>query len=265
MEKSQKYYLSLLILMMYTNLLSQVNCNIIDDKNCKKSCETVKLASEHQGFSVSQEAFDLAIKLCPKNDEAYLGKSIPYLKRGDFITWKRLIDKAVELNPRMNLGYRGWCRYQFLRDYKGAITDFETLEKIQPNGLGYSQNGNYHLEIVRGICYSAIGQKAKAISIIEKQINKKNYTIGIYDYYQLGVTYYDSNQFDKALENFEKQSKISDFAENIYFKAKVSKIRNKDFLDLKKLALKSYDEGKFMKDSYTHHYNKIYRKQIVDL
>lgn len=63
------------------------------------------------------------------------------------------------------------------------------------------------------------------------------------------VTHFETGKYDKALENFEKQSKVYDFAENIYFKSKVSKIRNKDYLDLKSLALKSYDEGKTMKDA----------------
>jgi len=70
---------------------------------------------------------------------------------------------------------------------------------------------------------------------------------------------------NRILENFEKQSKQNDFAENIYFKSKVAKIRNKDYLDLKKMALKSYDEGKTMKDNYTHHFNKVYRAQIEEL
>ena len=52
---------------------------------------------------------------------------------------------------------------------------------------------------------------------------------------------------------------------NIFYKAKVSKIRNKDYLDLKNLALKTYDEGKLMKDVYTHHFNKVYKKQMQDL
>ena len=77
--------------------------------------------------------------------------------------------------------------------------------------------------------------------------------------------YFELKNHDKALENFEKQSKVYDFAENIYFKSKVSKIRNKDYLDLKNLALKTYDEGKTMLEGYTHHFNKIYRKQIAEL
>ena len=75
----------------------------------------------------------------------------------------------------------------------------------------------------------------------------------------------ESRAHNKALENFEKQSKVYDFAENIYFKSKISKIRNKDYLDLKSLALNSYDEGKTLKDGYTHHFNKVYRKQIAEL
>ncbi|RZJ38722.1 MAG: tetratricopeptide repeat protein, partial [Chryseobacterium sp.] len=189
-----------------------------------------------------------------------------YLKRGDFLTWKILIDKAVELNPKMHLGYRGWCRYQFLRDYNGAIADIEALEKIYPTGyLGYSANGDYELHIAKALCYSAMGQKEKAISIIENQLSKKDHNVGLYDHYQLGVTYFETGKYDKALENFEKQSKVDDFAENIYFRSKVSKVRNKDYLDLKTLALKTYDEGKTMKDGYTHHFNKVYRTQIAEL
>ncbi|ANF50849.1 hypothetical protein A0O34_10110 [Chryseobacterium glaciei] len=267
MEKFQKYCLSLLILVVYTNLQSQVNCNTIVGEDCKKACEVYNfLESQGQGYKESQQGFDKAIKLCPTFSNAYKEKAVPYLKRGEFITWKILIDKAVDLDPKMHLGYRGWCKYQFLRDYKGAIADIEALEKFYPVGyLGYSANGDYELHIAKAICYSALGEKEKAISIIESQLAKKDHNVGFYDYYQLGVTYFETGKYDKALENFERQSKENDFAENIYFKSKVSKIRNKDYLDLKRLALKTYDEGKTMEDGYTHHFNKIYRKQIEEL
>lgn len=107
--------------------------------------------------------------------------------------------------------------------------------------------------------------KEKAAGIIERLLVTRGYVKGLFDHYQLGVTYFELGRYDKALENFEKQSKEYDFAENIYFKSKVSKIRNKDYLDLKMLALKTYDEGKVMKDVYTHHFNKVYRKQIAEL
>lgn len=266
MEKFQKYCLSLLLIVVYSNLQSQVNCNAMEDEDCKKACELYNYWGNYQGLSESQENLDKAIELCPNFSNAYMEKAVPYLKRGDFITWKILVDKAVALEPKKHLGYRGWCRYQFLRDYKGAIADIEALEKIYPTGyLGYSANGDYELHIAKALCYSALGQKEKAVSIIENQLADKAHNTGFYDYYQLGVTYFELGKYDKALENFEKQSKLYDFAENIYFKSKVAKVRNKDYLDLKMMALKSYDEGKTMKESYTHHFNKVYRTQIEEL
>ena len=266
MERFQKYYLSLIFFAVYSQISAQVNCSIYTDENCRKACEISNQAgSAPQGYALSQMAFDTAIEICPNYDDAYTEKSVPYLKRGDFITWKKLIDKAVEINPKDHLDYRGWCKFQFLRDYKGAIQDFDLLEKYRPENIGYSKNGDYHLYVAKALCHSALGQKDKAIHILENLYKTKDYHFGLYDYYQLGVTYFETGKYDKALENFEKQSKVYDFAENIYFRSKVSKIRNKDYLDLKSLAIKTYDDGKTMKDGYTHHFNKVYRKQIAEL
>lgn len=265
MEKFQRYYLSFLLLIVYTNTIAQVNCNAVEGEDCKKACELYNWASDRQGSRESQEGFDKAIELCPDFSHAYMEKSVPYLKNGDFITWRILINKAVALDPKRHLGYRGWCRFEFLRDYNGAIQDLEELKKYYPEDLGRSQNGDYHLDIVRAMSYSALGQKGKAVGIIETLLASKNYFKGLYDHYQLGVIYFEQGQYDQALKNFEKQSKAYDFAENIYFKSKVSKIRNKDYLDLKTLALKTYDAGKVMKDPYTHHFNKVYRMQIEAL
>ncbi|UKB83781.1 tetratricopeptide repeat protein [Chryseobacterium sp. MEBOG06] len=265
MEKFQRYYLSFLLLIVYTNTIAQVNCNAVEGEDCKKACELYNWASYLQGSGESQEGFDKAIGLCPDFSHAYMEKSVPYLKNGDFVTWKVLIDKAVDLDPKLYLGYRGWCKFQFLRDYSGAIQDLEELKKYYPEDLGRSQNGDYNLDVVRAMSYSALGKKGKAAGIIERLLAARGYVKGMFDHYQLGVTYFEQGKYDKALENFEKQSKEYNFAENIYFKSKVSKIRNKDYLDLKTLALRTYDEGKTMKDIYTHHFNKVYRQQIEEL
>lgn len=265
MERFQKYYLSLIFLAVYSQVSSQLNCSIFTDEQCRKACEISNQAANDQGYSLSQLAFDKVIEICPTYDDAYFEKSVPYLKRGDFVTWKELIDKAVALNPKLHLGYRGWCKYQFLRDYEGALADFETLEQYYPGNIGHSVNGDYDLYVAKAICYSALGQKQKAVDILENLFRKKDYHFGLFDYYQLGVTYFQLGNLDKALENFEKQSKIYDYAENIYYKGKIYKVKNKDYLDLKTLALQTYDQGKTIKDAYTHHFNKVYRKQIAEL
>ena len=265
MEKYLKFCLSFCGLFLHSIVFSQVNCNAIEGADCKKACEIYNKVSDYQGWDVSQEGFNEAIKLCPNFDQAYREKSVPFLKRGDFITWRKLIDKAVEINPNGNLGYRAWCRFQFLRDYKGCLEDLIKFDSIRKGDVGYSQNGDYQLNIVKAMCYSGLNQKERAVKIIEKQLLEPDYHIGFYDYYQLGATYFQLKNYKKAEENFEKQSKLFDFAENIYFKAEILKIKKQNFSSLKNLALKTYDEGKVLNDPYTHHFNKIYREQIQNL
>ncbi|MET3037874.1 tetratricopeptide repeat protein [Chryseobacterium sp. NRRL B-14859] len=249
MEKFQRYYLSFLLLIVYTNTIAQVNCNAVEGEDCKKACELYNWASDRQGSRESQEGYK-GIELCPDFSGAYMEKAVPYLN-GSFVTWKIFIDKAVALDPKRNLGSREWGKFLFLRDYSGSIRDLEELKKYYPEGPGRSQNGGYNLDIVKATSYSALGQKEKAAGFIEGLLAARGYVKGLFDHYRLGVTYFELERYDKALENFEKQSKEYDFAENIYFKSKVSKIRNKDYLDLKKLALQTYDEGMAMRDAYS--------------
>ncbi|MCJ7933807.1 MAG: hypothetical protein MUW56_09265 [Chryseobacterium sp.] len=234
MEKFQRYYLSFLLLIVYTNTIAQVNCGAIEGEDCKKACELYNWASDsdQQDFRESQEGSDKAVELCPDFAGASIEKAVPYLKNGDLISWRIVMDEAVELDSKMYLGYRGWCKFQFLKDDERAVLDLEALKKYDPEHLGRSGNGDHNLGVV------------KAMS----------------DHY-LGVTYFELGRYDKTLEHFEKQGKGYEFAENIYLKSKVSKIRNKDYLDLKTLALQTYDE-KTMKEVYIHHMNKVYRKQM---
>ncbi len=273
MEKLTKYCLSLQFIYLAIFTYGQsVNCNAYilqgdstKAKACEKAMETVYKKGLYQFDIRFHKGLNEAIKIDPDFDYPYREQSVAYLKSGDFINWKKLIDKAVELNPKMNLEARGWCRYQFFRDYEGALADFETLEQYYPGNIGHSVNGDYDLYVAKAICYSALGQKQKAVDILENLFRKKDYHFGLFDYYQLGVTYFQLGNLDKALENFEKQSKIYDYAENIYYKGKIYKVKNKDYLDLKTLALQTYDQGKTIKDAYTHHFNKVYRKQIAEL
>jgi tetratricopeptide (TPR) repeat protein len=259
-----------ILLILPLGLYSQPNCKAYlykgDTLQFKACIEAEKTAKLYQFQREFQETLDNSIKISPNFAYAYREKSTAYLKSGDFLTWKKLIDKAVDLDFSSHLGYRAWCRYQFFRDYKGAIRDIELLDSLVNYNIGYSQNGDYHLNIAKGICYSAINQKQKAIKIFRDQLNTKDYSAGLYDYYQLGVTYYEVNDMNNALKCFEKQSKIYEFAENEYYKCKIYKfLKNKtNYKKYKEKALKLYAENKIMFDPYTHHFNKVYFQTIVN-
>ncbi|WP_076447339.1 tetratricopeptide repeat protein [Chryseobacterium sp. RU37D] len=261
----KKLLFTFTILSPLTVVLSQLNCNSYNDAPCKEACKLVNLAEPYQGFKDSQKMLDMAIKLCPNMDYAYREKSVPYLKRGDFITWKKLIDKAVEINPKNNLGYRGWCKYQFLRDYKGALTDLKKLKNMM-NDIGFSQNGDYNLEIVIGLCYKALDQKSKAIELIEKQLSKKEYVPLNHDYIHLGVLYLEVGNREKAIKCFNKEIEISDYyAETYYYLAMAYKEKNKELYTQNLIKAKEFYLKDFrMKDPYTHPMDAIYLQQIIE-
>ena len=56
------------------------------------ACKSVEKMNFYQYTRQYQEKFDKAIEICPYFAYAYTAKSTAYLKSGDFINWKILID-----------------------------------------------------------------------------------------------------------------------------------------------------------------------------
>src|SRR6188768_2890865 len=74
----------------------------------------------NQGSPENMELIEIAIKLDPENSSAWRELSVPYLKRGLPHEWKPLFDKAVEVDPKMWQGWRGYLKLFFYRDYESA-------------------------------------------------------------------------------------------------------------------------------------------------
>ena len=251
------------------NLYAPPNCEIYkNDDDCYKSCKEAMMAIRYgQGSYLSQQHFDKSIELCSTFAYSYMEKAVPYLKRGLFVEWKEMIDKAVELAPEEYLGYRGWCRLQFLRDYEGAIKDIEKLKSLVNFDIGYCQTGDYHLNIALALCYKELGDLAKARTLILEQLSSENYSEGLYDYYHLGVLEYEAANYEEAIIHFDKQIEVNDYlGETYYFKALANKRLNQNeqyFQNLKK-AESYYQNGKNRTDTYTETVDKIYLSDILE-
>lgn len=265
-----KYYSILLSIFSVSIAVAQPNCeafkyygDTLKYEACKKAME---IKGHYQFSQQYQTILDESLAIDSTFDYAYWAKSIAYLKSGDFLTWKKLIDMAVSYNPAEHLGYRGWCRYQFFNDYKGAIEDIEKLDSLVNYNIGHSQNGTYHLNIAKGLCYKALGEKQKAIDIIESQIklNEEENFAGPFDYLHLGVLYLETKQFEKAIELFKKQSESNELAENQYYLA----LTYKELRDLEaytgslEKAKELYVAGRIMSDPYSNPMDKIYLNTI---
>lgn len=263
---SMRVFYAILSLMTFTGLNSQPNCNLYSN-DCYDACLIATEAGSGQGSKGSQEMFDQAIEVCPGLDYAYFEKAVPYLKRGDFISWKTLIDKAVSLNPTAHLGYRGWCRFQFIRDYQGAIEDFEQLDSLVGYDIGYSVNGDYHLNTALALCYKQIGKKEKAIQILENHVNKPNYDPWLYEFLHLGVLKLDIGDAESAVEALTRQLEVNDYlAETYYYLALAHKElgHSSEYISNIQKAKEFYLDGKKLTDPYTTHVDKIYLKMIAD-
>jgi tetratricopeptide (TPR) repeat protein len=247
---------------------AQPNCNVFlykGDTAQYRACQLAEKADRYYQFQREfQEVLDSSIAICPRFAYAYREKSVAYLKSGDFLTWKKLIDQAVALDTAGNLGYRGWCRYQFFRDYRGAIADIEWLDSLLQYDIGYSVNADYHLNFAKAICYSALHQHEKAVQIMLQQLNSKGYEPGLYDYFQLGVTYYRMGDYPQALVAFEKQSGRNELADNAYYRCKLYKQLGKTapYREWKEKALQLYRNNRRLFDPYNRQFNSVYYETI---
>ena len=252
-----------------TIVISQTNCNVYKfrgDDTCYVACKIAIDADEfEEGSPASQILLSRSIDQCNQMDYAYYKKAMPYLKTGDFVEWKKLIDKAVKINPAVYLGYRAWCRFDFLRDYDGAVTDINKLAKLTRGDVGFTASGVYHLMVLKALCFKEKGETEKAILLMESTLNQSNYVPGYYDYLHLGVMYLEAQNFKEAEKALEKQIEHNDYiAESYFFLALAKQGLDKPYesVNLLNMAMEKYNKGERRFARYNTPIDKIYLSDI---
>lgn len=249
-------------------LFAQPNCNYYKytgDLKRYQACLVAEKSSEYYQFSREfQSILDSAIAIDPKWSYPYREKSTAYLKSGDFVTWKKLIDQAVIYDTLGNLFYRGRNRLNFFRDYKGAIEDFNLLKKLLEGQDQMLVHDDTHVDIYLGLCHGLMGNTKKALSIIASCMAQEDYVPGLLDHFYLGVLYVDQKKYKEAILAFKKQELINDLAENRFYTAlayaKLEDIEScKTYLNK---AQEFYRSNRRMHDYYVAKPYKIYWSQI---
>ncbi len=261
-------FIILWIIIFVQNISTAQNCNVFlyqKDTLQYEACLIAEDAYQYYQYSREyQEILDKAIEKCPHFSFAYRNKSTAYLKSGDFITWKYLIDKAVEYDFRENIGYRGWCKFQFFRDYQGAIDDIEALEAVSKGNIGYSAGGQYHLKVAKALCYKQLGEIDKAISIMEQYMIDSTNQISVFDHLHLGVMYLETGTYDKAITQLNLQSTQNNLAENQYYLALChQKMGNTDLFTIHITKAKEmYLRNQKMIFHYTEPIDRVYLEEM---
>jgi len=220
----KQFFILLLLVLMGGGALAQPNCNVYAAGTPERAaCELYLRAIEDPQGSIQQQVyFDRVLVICPTFVEAYYEKSVAFLKRGDFRTWKQLMDEAVRLQPARFLGDRGWCRFKFLHDYAGALADITRLRTLAPNEPAQSGDGSYDLRIVAALCQRELGDLREALATFDACIadNVKKDRVGLYDYLHRGVTKLRLHDSAGALADFAQQRTINEkLAETYYYMA----------------------------------------------
>lgn len=260
----KKLLLTLFIAGCIIRLNAQTNCLVFKDAAHIKACELYNEAINYpQGSKESQQLFIESINSCPTYAPSLHEMSVPYLKRGDFHTWKILIDQAVASDPVGYLGTRGWCYFKFLRDYSNALKDLKRLYDLKKGQPGYSGDGDYNLRIVMGLCERELGNYKQAIIYFNEGINSRP---GLYDYLHRGVTKMRFNDYKGALADMQKEIGIyKKLADAWYYLGMIQKrlghnnLARLNFKKAKDLFIKT---GYHLNDPYCELPDQVYLSDI---
>ncbi|MCB0846975.1 MAG: hypothetical protein KDE26_27180 [Bacteroidetes bacterium] len=252
-------------------LFSAPNCELYAEGTAaRQACELcMKAISYPQGSPLSQKYFDKAMEVDPTFAYAPYEKAVPFLKRGEFQTWKSLIDIAVELEPQAYLPYRGWCLFKFMRDYELALADLEAYMKMSDNQFTPSQDGDHDLRIVIALCKRELGREEEAIRDMEAAIsdNKQNHFVGLYDYLHLGVSKLRIKDYQGAIEAFELEiGQYEKLADTYYYLGAAWQ-----GLGNVKSARENYEkslhlfqgQGYTFDDIYTETLDRVYEAEVI--
>ena len=141
----------------------------------------------------------------------------------------------------------------------------EKFTSLVTYGIGPSGDGDYHMNMIKALCYKALGDKKKAIEIINKLLSTQNYNVLPFDYLHLGVLELEMENYPEAINAFKKEIEINDnLADTHYYLALAyKKSGNKVGYEKNILMAKEfYSDGKRRTDPYIEPMDKVY---LVDI
>ncbi|WP_414617778.1 tetratricopeptide repeat protein [Dyadobacter sp. 32] len=181
-------------------------------------------------YGFNDEHWDLTLdsllRICPGIARVYHEKSIPYLYNGDFSTAFDFVNKAVEIDKKGWLAYRGYLHCIFTRNYERALVDLTEAQTLEP----YAHTMDHTYFFYFGLCHLGTGQYERAEQEFLKDIAQQGRGSGHNDIhfnslFYLGIVYYEMKDFDKSARYFRDCLQLYEqFPEANYYLGSVLKI-----------------------------------------
>ena len=227
-----------------------------------------KIAESYQGSYVSQAMFNILTYQYPNYSDAYFEQSVAFNKRGDYEKGFKLLNQAVELDPKLHLGYRGWLKLHKIKDYEGCIIDLHKLDSLTPNFVDAPWGDNIHH--VLGLAYKGLKNYESALNEFDKNIETESDSswVNPNTFLYKGIIFNELGEYDKAILNFNACLDNNDnFSVDAFFHKGIS-FKKLNMLDSAKVnfkkSMKLFNDGYKMKDVYNEVQDELYLTDIVE-
>ncbi|MCU0361408.1 MAG: tetratricopeptide repeat protein [Bacteroidia bacterium] len=167
--------------------------------------------------------YQLFLEKYPNTHEAYMSRSVPYNKTGEHAIGFAMLNRAVELAPIENLGYRAFVKLYMMHDYEGALQDGLRLDSI----TSYAKPGVWgeDMDMVIGLCYLQLNDLKNARLRLSNSINEVTKKNGkewnsprVFLY--LGITLMKEKAYPEAIQVLDELIQMNpNYSEAYYYKA----------------------------------------------
>jgi tetratricopeptide (TPR) repeat protein len=167
--------------------------------------------------------YKLILEKYPDTQEAYMSRSVAYNKGGEHATGFAMLNRAVELAPIQNLGYRAFVKLYMMHDYEGALQDCLRLDSL----TSYAKPGVWgeDMDMVIGLCYLQLNDLQKArlrftnsINMVTQKNGKEWNSPRVFLY--LGITLMKEKAYSQATQVFDELIQLNpNYSEAYYYKA----------------------------------------------
>lgn len=220
MEKLLKLCLSLTFLLVTVLSFAQNDSTI---RAKKERFITQKYWHQFSYNSLEWQMYlDSALLIEPENAYLWQQKSMPNFKSGKYYDGMRFLNKAIQYDSIAYLGYRGFMKCIFMKDYTNALTDLKAIYKKRP--LEHIMDHSYPFWI--GISYLKLNQLDSADYYLGLSVNnalmKDKDAVHYVDWFYWGLIKSKQKSHKVALIYFDKAIALnSNFPDVEYYKATI--------------------------------------------
>lgn len=228
------------------------------------------VAYYYQGTVAEQLLVEEALSIDSTNADIWRELGTAQVKRGFASKMQYFYGKAVNHNPKIWQGWRGYLYLYFYRDYQRAINDFNAVDSIL--GLVGNSQGQDH-DYMRGIAFYGLKNYDEALKYFDAYINQTIAKQGLdwVDVYAIlyrGLIHKKMGNNETAIKDFKMCLEVYPNLANAQFHlAEVYFNQNKTALAKYNLSLarENFMKGYFHQRPYIEVLDQIYIGDIEEM